>query len=347
MSDVSILRQTQWDLFVKPYESLLTKINHLANENNENKLEIISLESLAKEYGVQQIYEKISVDEKTFVAEMCCVDEGIQEGVYSQEEDLFGHRLGTLADPQSSKYMIDLPGSGALKINCPELKNCKNCAEDILALEDSRLDDLAKKTVVWCQKKEIVKFTVTYHCGCGAISIRMKNFPEICCEDELTEAKNCALKLAKKIDLQAKTVGYDLNVTTALIGDDQMTKIRPMSMHNAIGTIVNLDDSILPNKVDDFLGLNFFDVYVNADFESKNDEYKESVSEAADDIVLTYKIATGSHGWGESQFDSDNPYLVLFFAKSKDQIEQAKAVASAIDNRIEGSQSLKMLAVQC
>jgi hypothetical protein len=346
MSNISSLRQEQWQVYATSYTDLLTKINHLQTKK-EDSLEVVSLNDLAKEYNVDDIYEKISVDNKTFVAEICCVDEGTQRGDFVQEQDLEGHNLGTIGDPNSKKYLIDIPGSGALKLDCPQLHDCKNKVEDVLALEDTRLTELAEKTVAWCKKKEIVKFTVTYHCNCGAIKLRKTNFPEICSDNDLDEAKNCALKLARKIDLEARKIDYKLNVTTAYIGDKQMCNFRPSSMHNAIGTIANLDDKILAAKVDDVLGLNFFDVFVDSNFETKDEDYKESISDSASDILLTYKIATGSHGWGLEHFSAKNPYLIMFFANNAAQLQQAEEVAQIINKQIDYPEKIKMLAVEC
>ena len=308
--DIIELRKKQWGTYKSGYK----KIHELLLKNAENKkssFRTLDLSKLGFVLNISNINDMLLVPEGTRIAEMSCVDEATQTGEFINEENLNGDLLGTISDPSVARYMIDLPGSGALTYECAKIEDKAYNADDLLKIENEKLDKLGRRIVNWCKLRNIFKFTVTYHCGCGAVNRRLKRHPEICSGDEMKTAKQCAVLTAKKIRLKALEIGYDLEVTTAFIGDQQMCKLRPSNMHNAVGTIGCLDSRVLAYKFDNLTGVNFFEVSIFSDLKYEDEDSEvvnDIVSEAVRNIKLTNHIATGSNGWGSEHFNKQRPY---------------------------------------
>jgi len=331
--DIKNLRNIQWKQYKKPYLQFRSNLNISAKEILGQSLKLVNLSSFGRNSKITDIQNIILVPEKTRLAEMSCIDEATQGGDFVDEKNLNGDPLGTISDPNAARYILDIPGSGALNYECNKIDNTELSLEELVQIENERLDKLARRIVNWSQKRNIFKFTVTYHCNCGAVRKRVLSFPQLCNGNELKVAQDCANATARKIRIKALEVGYDLEVTTAFIGDKQMCKLRPLEMHNAIGTIGTLDSRVLANKLDDLAQSNFFDVFVHSEFqyEEENPEViKTIVSEASRNILLTINIATGDNGWGKNHFSKDNPYLIILFASGESQQTEGGLIAEEI-----------------
>lgn len=335
--DIKQLRKKQWGTYKAGYK----KIHEILLKNSENKkssFRTLNLSKLGFILNISNINDMLLVPEGTIIAEMSCVDEATQTGEFIGEENLNGDLLGTVSDPSVARYMIDLPGSGALTYECTDIEGKACNTDDLLKIENERLDKLCRRIVNWCKLRNIFKFTVTYHYGCGAVNRRLKRHPEICSGDEIKTAKQCAVLTAKKIRLKALEIGYDLEVTTAFIGNQQMCKLRPSNMHNAVGTIGCLDSRVLAYKFDKITSVNFFEVSIFSDLKYENEDSEavnDIVSEAVRNIKLTNHIATGSNGWGSEHFNKQRPYLIILFAFGDDQVEEAELVFKKLSENIE------------
>ncbi|MEI6728355.1 MAG: hypothetical protein WCK98_01805 [bacterium] len=343
------LRKNQWEVYKQNFFNLHLGLNTAAlgsRQDDSSKIIKVKFSDLGKAFKVEDIQSLMLVPENTHLAEMSCVDEATQLGEFINETNLNGEPLGTLSDPNAARYVIDFPGSGALTYECLATDQEKLSKEEITKIEDQRLSVMAERVVNWCKTRNIIKFTVTYHCGCGAVNRRLKRNPEICSDGELETAKQCATTTAKKISLKAKEIGYNLEVTTAYIGDAQMCKLRPMNMHNALGTIGALDSRVLASKFDSITGTTFFDVFIYSDFKFKDEKHEiveDIIDQAVRSIGLTYQIATGGHGWGPDHFSTpDTKYPVILFSNGDNQEVEAQEVFNKLQEFMEPEEVAKM-----
>lgn len=346
---IEVLRKKEWDLHKKDFHKLHLGLNTAATgsiQDDSSKTIKIKLSDLGNAFKISNVRDILLVPENTYIAEMSCVDEATQLGEFINEKNLDGRLLGTLSDPNAARYVIDFPGSGALTYECLNTDEKKLSKEEIIKIEDQRLTQMAERLVNWCKIREIIKFTVTYHCGCGAVNRRLKRNPEICSQNELETAEKCALETAKKIYAQAKKIGYPLEVTTAYIGDNQMCKLRPMNMHNAVGTIGALDSRILASKLDQVTGVSFFDVFIYSDFRYETEKHEiveDIIDQAVRSIGLTYQIATGGHGWGSDHFSTpDTKYPIILFSNGESQEFEAQEVFNKLQEFMEPEEIAKM-----
>jgi hypothetical protein len=326
------IRKQQWHIYKENFTALQSKLNAVSQRlKSEEKINIstIKLSDFGQAYDIKNIKEYILVPQNTHLAQMSCVDEATQLGEFIDERNVGGQPLGTVSDPSTPRYVIDFPGSGALAYECVTTDIQELSKNDFLKIEDERLSITAQRIVNWCKSRDIIKFTVTYHCDCGAISRRINRHPEICPPGELETAKKCAFNIANKIDIKAKEVNYNLQVTTAYIGHSQMCKLRPVDMHNALGTIGVLDSRVLASKLDNLTGTTFFDVFIYSDLKfihQEDQNVDDIIDQAVRSIVLTYQIATGEYGWGGDHFSSLNKYPITLFSNDSSQEIEAASV---------------------
>lgn len=335
------LRTQEW----KKYRSEYFVFRHgLENSSTlstqtSDQFKLIRLSDLSKKLKIQKLKEAILVPENTYIAEIACIDEATQNGEFINETDLNNNPLGSISDPQFSRYILDIAGSGAVTYICGENSNNQLDLEEILDLEEYKLNDLASRFAHWAKSKNIKKLTVTYHCGCGAVALRKINLSQILkTQPNIEIAQNCAMRLAKKIENFSSQINHNLHLTVAYIGDDQICKLRPIQMHNALGTIVCLDSRVVGKAVDKISGFNFFDVLAYSDFEEGAIESKyklDIVDNAARNLKLSMQIAMGDHGWGEEIFSYHNPYLILLFIKNNKQLEEAKLIIHKLEEIVE------------
>ncbi len=328
------LKTSQWRKYKKPLAKLFETLNATASEidvqntalNSNAQIHTLNLSNFGHNLGINDIANQILVPTTARIAMMACVDERTQSGEFIDEMNINGDLLGTISDPSIPRYVLDIPGSGALNCECNKLENTILTRDELTNLEDERLVLLAQKIVEWCKTRNIFKFTVTYHEGCGAVSLRMKKYNSLCSGNIMQVAKQCALKTARAISEVAKEQRYHLETTVGFIGDRQMCKIGPMEMHNAVGTLGCLDSRVLAHKFDKVTGLNFFDTFIYSDFkvdQTTAEEVEEIINDAVRNISITLSIATGEHGWGNDRFTKENPYLVILFANGKQQETEA------------------------
>jgi hypothetical protein len=336
------IRIQQWNQYQKSYKKFASALTTSVKES-KGKIHTIDLSTLGQVLGVDKIQDKIFVPQQTKLAMMCCIDEGTQSGDFVQEENLDGHLLGTISDPNIPRYLIDMPGSGALLFETDSTKDCTK--SQLIEKEEQKMDEIAECIVKWCQKNEIIKFTVTYHAGCGAVHKRFDHNPDICSGKELDFAKKIAKKTAIHIHDKAIERKYPLEVTLAFIGDTQMSKTRPPELHNALGTAACLDSRVSVCKLDTIIGTNFFEVSIfnemveDADFDPTSRDF---LANAIHDIDLTVQIATGPHGWNNEHFDEHSPYPVMLFAGSQKQGVEAEKIFNVLGNVFPQSTSQKL-----
>jgi hypothetical protein len=330
---------TQWKIYRNSYQFLSLALDKATDSNNTSSLRIIKASNFGKQYLVKDIAKKITVSPETYLAEISCVDEATQYGEFVRETDLKGRDLGMVSDPDIERYILDIPGSAALKYICQKAKKPGITLEEMTHIEENRLKDLGYRIASWCQQKDIVKMTVTYHEGCGAVGVRRKNME---CfnntENELEVAHKCAKSLAKAISKASKELDFEMMTTIAFIGNKEMCKLRPMQMHNALGTIGCLDSSVVCKEFDMVTKMNFFDCLVPVEFDKglpENEFSIDLIQSGINDLLLTVQIAFGSHGWGGEFFSKDRPYFIILFCKNQEQQDQAVEIIHKIENQIE------------
>jgi hypothetical protein len=340
--DLSIksLRSQEWKKYRLEYFVFRHSLENssILSTQSSDKFNLIRLSDLAKKLKIQKLEDQILVPENTHIAEIACIDEATQSGEFINEVDLNNNPLGSISDPQVSRYILDIAGSGAVTYICRENSENKLDLDELLELEDQKLNDLASRFAHWAQNKSIKKLTVTYHCGCGAVSLRKNNLSQILeSQSNIEIAKNCATRLAKKIENFSKQINHSLHLTVAYIGNDQICKLRPMQMHNALGTIVCLDSRVIGKAVDKISGFNFFDVLAYSDFQEGaiDSKYKLNIVDSASrNLQLSMQIAMGDHGWGQEIFSYHNPYLILLFTKDDNQVEEAKLIINKLEELV-------------
>ena len=338
---LSKTRAVQWRLYKKNYYNCRKNMARAAGSRiqSTDNYQIISLSDLGITLHIPEIKKHLLVKEGTQLVEIACIDEGTQAAEFINETNLKGRKLGTISDPLAERYVLDLAGSGALKYVCKATENKDISVEEIVEIEKQRLEDMASRIATWCQARDIIKLTVTYHDSCGAVALRIKNLPGLSAgKTDLEVAKDCALALAKKIQAQAIKIDYELDVTLAFIGDKQMCKLRPMQMHNALGTIGCMDSRVLGQNFDTLHHLNFFDVLISSDFEEGgiNTKYKiDTIHSAVKNLCLSVNIAFGDSGWGEAQFSFNRPYMIVLCVTGKEQEVQAAEIIEQMDKATE------------
>ncbi len=323
------IRKNQWKIYKDYYKKLINDLDNFSYQkvkvNTEYDLEVklVSLDELGRKLKVSEIKKEILVPEDTFIAEMCCIDEGAQTGEFIDEETIGGIKLGTICNPKIPRYIIDLPGSGALALDYnKEECNCET--------EKVELQKIAGYIADWCKNNKIIKFTVTYHQGCGAIQKRINDHPELCSGDELEVAKSCAKQMAATIESKALEIKYPLEVTVAYISSKQMNAIRPIEMHNAIGTAVCLDPSVKIYNFDQISHANFFDIF---GFCNEDETVQEKLNEATvKNVELSIAIASGKHGWGTTHFEK-NSYPIIIFAANTNHQQNAIEIFKKLTDR--------------
>jgi hypothetical protein len=328
------IRIQQWNHYQKSYKKFLGVLSTSVVNSHEG-VNIVNLSAIGQKLQIDNIQDKIFVPAQTKIAQMCCVDEATQTGDFIEEENLQGDRLGTISDPNIPRYLIDVPGSGALLYEC---ENCeKRDAESLMEAENRRMAEMSDCIVKWCKRNGIIKFTVTYHAGCGAVHKRYAESPEICHGSELDVARSLAKKTAEQIHLKSLEYNYPIEITTAFIGNTQMSKLRPPELHNALGTAACLDSRVSVFKLDSITGTNFFDVSVFNDLLEKSDTdttAKHFLDNAIHDIELTIGIAIGNHGWNNEHFDTKNPYPVMLFAGNDSHQQDAQEIFSKLESKL-------------
>lgn len=341
-------KATQWRLYKRNYFQCRKNMLLAANNRIQNSelYQAISLSDLGQVMHIDDIKTRLLVPAETYLAEIACIDEGTQAADFINETNLRGKKLGTISDPVANRYILDIAGSGALKYICKATDGKNISIDDLLNIEKIRLEDMASRFANWCQKREIIKLTVTYHASCGAVALRMRSLPELSQgKTDLEIAKECALNLAKKIQTKAIENDYELEVTLAFIGDKQMCKLRPMQMHNALGTIGYLDSRVLGQNFDALHHVNFFNVLIASDFEEGgiNSDYKiDVIHSAVKNLCLSVNIAFSENGWGSKQFDYNRPYILVLCANGKEQELQASQIIDGVMNSIETSWKEKL-----
>lgn len=341
-SNLSIksLRAQEWKKYRVEY---FVFRHHLENSSilstqASDKFNLIRLSDLSVKLQVLDLKKQILVPENTYIAEIACIDEATQNGEFINEVDLEGNLLGSVSDPLASRYILDIAGSGAVTYICRENTENQLDIEDILDLEEQKLNDLASRFAHWVQAKSIKKLTVTYHCGCGAVSLRKSNLSEILkTQSNIDIARNCATRLAKKIEKFSYEINHTLHLTVAYIGNDQICKLRPMQMHNALGTIVCLDSRVVGKAIDKVSSINFFDILAYSDFKvgAISSKYQlDVIDSAAQNIYLSMQIAMGEHGWGGQVFTYHNPYLILLFTKDTTQLKEAQLIIKKLEELV-------------
>ena len=334
-----LLIKQQWRIYKQSYRFLQRAIDLSASHHNDNTY-FVPVSKLGSLYLVNDIARQITVDPDTILAEISCVDEATQGGEFVKETDLAGHYLGSVSDHTVDRYILSIPGSGALKYICPQSCKANISLSELIEVERNRLADLGYRIARWCQKKSIVKLTMTYHEGCGAVQVRKKNLINLLTDtNQLQMAKQCATNLGQSIQKASKELNSKLNVTLAFIGQNEMFKLRPMQMHNALGTIGCLDSSILCMEIDLITKLNFFDCLVPVEFDEGLPEHNyslDSISSGVEDISLTIQIAFGEHGWGASFFNKARPYMVMLFCKNAEQSKEAQELIKVMEVKLTG-----------
>ena len=328
-----LLIKQQWRIYKQSYRFLERAISTAASHHNDN-VYFVSVSRLGSLYLVNDIAKQITVDPNTILAEISCVDEATQGGEFVRETDLEGNYLGSMSDHTIDRYILSIPGSGALKYICPQSAKEGLSLSELIEVERNRLADLGYRISKWCQKKGIVKLTMTYHEACGAVQVRKKNLINLLTDtNQLQMAKQCATNLGFEIQKASVELKSKLNVTLAFIGKNEMFKLRPMQMHNALGTIGCLDSSILCMEIDLITRLNFFDCLVPVEFDEGLPDHNyslDAIASGVEDINLTIQIAFGEHGWGASFFNKARPYMVMLFTRSEEQSYQAQDLVRAM-----------------
>jgi hypothetical protein len=289
----------------------------------------------------------LKIDPNTQEVQISCIDEGTQFEDLAFELDLDGNpQFSEENDKFKSKYILDIAGSGAYNYSCPSFKKGISLKEAIL-FEKYRMEDLALRIFNWCYSKNIQKIVVTFHKNCGAVSLRCRSFPGLINSEDfiLIESKRCAESLAKSIEAYNQKENYHLKVTIGLINEKQICRVRPLSMHNGLGTLCILDSRFSGKKLDFLLGVNFFNVLSLSDFdegiESGLEENPEQnidfsiniIEHSVRNISLSLNIAFGDHGWGEEFFHEEKPFLLFFAIRDEFQEFQTNEIISKIKEK--------------
>lgn len=336
-SNITSLRNSEWRTYSNAYNQFRVQLNAAGSSHTQGVL-FVNLSDLGKAVNWSNFSQDLLVKPNTRLAELSCIDEATQNGEFVDERNLNGDLLGTISDPRVERYIIDLPGGGGLNYLCKKTDNKNLTTEELIDIEKQRMEDLGSRIAIWCRQKQIFKMTVTYHCGCGAINYRMKAFPMLCSSDDSLEvAKKCALNTAESIKNQARLMYYELDVTTAFIGDEQMCKARPSGMHNAIGTMGCLDSRVLASRFDQITHCNFFDVFVMDELNESKSAYQSDFNSrvsAVANIKLSIDIIFGQHGWGKDHFSKNQPYLVILFAKDKSQADESLSIFDLLKTKL-------------
>jgi hypothetical protein len=346
--DKKKIRKIQWKIYQAAYQNWRILVDRAVQmrKQGDRYISCINLTDIGKLLRITEIDKKVLVPENTKIVEISCVDEATQSGEFINESDLKGNLLGTVSDPNANRYILDIAGSGALKYVCSKTECQNTTPEKIGIIEDQRLADLASRLVFWCCERSIIKLTVTYHEGCGAVAVRKEKYPGLKNKSEIQVASDCANLLAQKISEYAEKKSYKLQITTAFICNKQMCKFRPMQMHNALGTIACLDSRVLGKNIDIISHLNFFSVLVYSEFEQgkllENDYTIDTIESAAKNIALTCSIAFGNHSWGKDHFSISRPYLVHFMTRSSGQEIQVASIIESLKKRLNGSDFEKL-----
>jgi len=343
--DINSLRQREWKIYSKAYNQFRVQLNAAASSHTGGVL-FVNLNDLGKAVKWPSFATDLLVKPNTRLAELSCIDEATQSGEFVDERNLNGDLLGTISDPRVERYIIDLPGAGALHYLCEKTNRSNMTKEELVTIENQRLEDLGSRIALWCQQRRVFKMTVTYHCGCGAIQHRIKTFPLLSKSTDVLEvAKECANNTAIHIKLAAKKLDYELQVTTAFIGNEQMCKCRPVEMHNAVGTMGCLDSRVLASRFDQITHCNFFDVFIMNEMRQSNSLFSSDFDYrniAVANIKLSIDIVFGKTGWGSDHFSKNQPYLVVLFAKDKVQSDESLAIFDKLKKELNSDTAEKV-----
>jgi hypothetical protein len=328
LAEIDYTRIAQWSIFKENYHKLKLQLDKFPD----------------KKLSLKDLNITITSPENAKILEIACVDEAVQDGEYSDEQYLDGelvineHKIDGTSE---SKYILNIPGSGALKYLCNKCRKPGLTLQELGAIELGRLEDLAMRITNWCMAKKINKTVITYHEECGAVSLRrnsMQDFSDFTNTAAIIMAKDCAVRLARQIKSKSVLIGYRLRVTTAYIGKSSITKNRPPFMHNGLGALGCLDTNILCKEVDKATGLYFYDSLVPVEFTEgvKNSEYSiDLINSGISDLTLIVKIAFGQHGWGKDFFSKERPFFIMLFCNSQEQEDHAKDLYKKIIEKFE------------
>jgi hypothetical protein len=324
--EIEYTRIAQWNIFQDNYKKLKIILDNYPNKT-------ISLKDISK---------KLHRIEKAKILEIACVDEAVQDGVYSDEQDIYGDWIiETVATNENEKYILNIPGSGALKYLCNKCRKPGLTLQELGEIEKGRLQDLAARIANWAISKEVNKIIVTYHEECGAVRMRrtsMQDFSDFSDTAEIIMAKDCAVRLARQIQKYLNKIDSEILITTAYIGKKEITKNRPVFMHNGLGALGCLDTGILCKDIDTVTGLNFYDSLIPVEFTEgvKDSEFSiDLINSGISDITLIVKIAFGAHGWGKEFFNKSRPFFILLFCKNQEQEDSAREFKTIITNKFE------------
>lgn len=342
VQDVKQIRDIQWDIYQDDYFKLVkiieSKKQSISRFQSKCDFPVLTATDLAFSYNLDYNDLDLMTKEDTNIAIISCIDEATQEGRFTNEIDLDGNKMDpylSVEFAKKDKYVLDIPGSGALNYMCP-LYTGESCQKDILSMEKTRGEDLANRISMWCKSRGIVKLVVTYHEGCGAVSVRCNNFPFANKMTEIEEAKKCAMTLGKNIQTRCQVNDHEIEITVGFIGSSQICDLRPMKMHNGMGTIGMLDSRFLGGKMDNLTKINFFDVLIGSDF--TEGEIKSKFTTCPNDnsvknLSISTTIAMGTHGWGWDFFSKSRPFLMLMMARGGGQELEAQEIGKLFSKK--------------
>jgi carbonic anhydrase len=180
----------------------------------------------------------------------------------------------------------------------------------------------------------IQEIITTSHSDCGAVDYAIKKYDKEHLVSRIThklkkraalidkEGEKYALHFTRLLEKSLKE--NNLNHIAVRAHHFQQQELHSQHLHNALGAIVNFNPLLNSAELEENLEIPMFNIYAGG----------QKISQIIKNIDLALRISAGSHGFSNTYFNKENPFILLFIIPTDNNL-----VKTQVNNLIQKIQA--------
>lgn len=177
----------------------------------------------------------------------------------------------------------------------------------------------------------IQEIITTSHSDCGAVDHAIKKYDKEHIVSRIThklkkrsalidkEGEKYALHFTHLLENALQENNLTISVRTHHF---QQQELHSQNLHNAFGAIINFNPLLNSAELEENLELPMFNIYAGG----------QKPAQITKNIELALRISAGNHGFSNTYFNTENPFILLFTINTKQNPSSARFTKSIIKN---------------